>query len=41
LFARAVRTRRDYKAWHAQHPEVTLLPSAGPRGGGLALRLRF
>jgi hypothetical protein len=41
LFARAVRTRRDYKAWHAQHPEVSLLPSAGRRGGGLALQVRF
>ncbi|MCR9159386.1 MAG: hypothetical protein ACE37F_08285 [Nannocystaceae bacterium] len=41
LFARAVRTRRDYKAWHAQHPEVSLVPSAGRRGGGLALHVRF
>lgn len=41
LFARAVRTRRDYKAWHAQHPEVSLMPSAGRRGGGLALQVRF
>lgn len=41
LFARAVRTRRDYKAWHAQHPDVSLMPSAGRRGGGLALKVRF
>lgn len=41
LFARGARIRRDHKAWHAQHPEVSLLPSAGPRGGGLALQLRF
>ncbi len=41
LFARGVRTRRDYQAWHAQHPQVSLLPSAGRRGGGLALHVRF
>ena len=41
LFARGARTRRDFKAWHAAHPEVSLLPAAGSRGGGLALRLRF
>jgi|GEM_PF-2190866 len=41
LFARAVRTRRDYRAWHQQHPSVSLMPSAGRRGGGLALQVRF
>lgn len=41
LFARAVRTRRDHRKWHEQHPEVTLHPSASRRGGGLALQVRF
>lgn len=41
LFSRAVRARRDHRAWHEQHPEVSLHPSVGPRGGGLALQLRF
>ncbi len=41
LFARGARTRRDYKAWHEQHPEVSLAPSLGRRGGGLALQVRF
>ncbi|MGH1340929.1 MAG: hypothetical protein ACRBN8_05225 [Nannocystales bacterium] len=41
LFARGARTRRDYKAWHVQHPEVSLRPSVSQRGGGLALQLRF
>ena len=41
LFARGARARRDYQAWHATHPSVSLAPAAGPRGGGLTLRLRF
>ncbi|MBV1862122.1 MAG: hypothetical protein KUG77_27135 [Nannocystaceae bacterium] len=41
LFARGARTRRDNKAWHEQHREVSLRPSASRRGGGLALQLRF
>ena len=41
LFARGARARRDYQAWHAAHPKVSLAPAAGPRGGGLTLQLRF
>ncbi len=41
LFARGARTRRDHKTWHAEHPQVSLRPSASRTGGGLALQLRF
>lgn len=41
LFARAVRTRRDYRAWHAEHPQVSLSAAAGRRGAGLGLQVRF
>ncbi len=41
LFARGTRTRRDHRRWHAQHPEVSLRPSASRHGGGVALQLRF
>ena len=44
LFARGVRTRRDWQAWHREYPqapEVSLMPRASRRGGGLALHVRF
>ncbi len=44
LFARALRTRRDHRRWHLEHPDAARLmlrPAASRRGAGLALRLRF
>lgn len=44
LWARAVRTRRDHRAWHAAHPDAasfSVRPIASRRGGGLVLRGRF
>ncbi|SRR5690606_3632964 len=42
LFARGVRTHRDYKAWKArQSRTVSVHPHAGPHGAGLVLHGRF
>jgi hypothetical protein len=40
LLAHGLRIRRDWKAWHARQRALSLVPSAGPTGAGLALRLR-